>query len=66
MLEYNGLYGSVRCIMKTEGAHGLCKGLLPTLLRDVPFSGRLLDFKEFNHLSTTIIVFGSLYNFMSL
>jgi len=45
-LEYKGIVSALRTLTAAEGAKGLTKGLLPTLLRDVPFSGIYLMFYE--------------------
>ncbi|KAF2354811.1 Solute carrier family 25 member 38 [Trinorchestia longiramus] len=41
---YSGVAEAVRTIYNKEGARGLTCGLLPTLLRDAPFSGLYLMF----------------------
>jgi len=45
-LEYRGIFSALKTLTAAEGAKGLTKGLLPTLLRDVPFSGIYLMFYE--------------------
>ncbi|XP_046989553.1 mitochondrial glycine transporter A-like isoform X1 [Schistocerca americana] len=42
--QYGGVTEALRVIYRTEGARGLCCGLLPTLIRDAPFSGIYLMF----------------------
>ncbi|KAA0196135.1 hypothetical protein HAZT_HAZT003544 [Hyalella azteca] len=42
--RYRGVVEAVRTIYSKEGARGLTCGLLPTLLRDAPFSGLYLMF----------------------
>jgi len=41
---YNGVLQALGNLHKTEGLRGLTSGLLPTLLRDVPYSGLYLMF----------------------
>ena len=36
--DYRGVTQALQLIYRTEGRRGLTRGLLPTLLRDVPFS----------------------------
>lgn len=38
------MHKALRSLLKFHGAKGLWKGLGPTLLRDVPFSGNLILF----------------------
>jgi len=45
-MEYKGIVKALRSINGSEGVRGLTKGLLPTLFRDVPFSGMYLMFYE--------------------
>jgi len=44
--QYRSVTGALRKISSTEGLRGLTSGLLPTLSRDVPFSGLYLMFYE--------------------
>ena len=44
--EYRSVAGALRTILQAEGARGMTAGLLPTLLRDAPFSGIYLMFYE--------------------
>ncbi|XP_065222358.1 mitochondrial glycine transporter A-like [Planococcus citri] len=37
--KYTGLFDAVRSIKQFEGVQGFTRGLVPTLIRDVPFSG---------------------------
>lgn len=45
-MEYKGIVKALSTIRGTEGLRGLTKGLMPTLFRDVPFSGIYLMFYE--------------------
>jgi solute carrier family 25 protein 38 len=40
--QYRGVISGLSSILKSEGSRGLCRGLVPTLVRDVPFSGLYL------------------------
>ncbi|VDD96119.1 unnamed protein product [Enterobius vermicularis] len=42
------IYGAVKRIMKSDGFQGLFKGVIPTVLRDAPFSGIYLAFYRQN------------------
>ncbi|XP_078035767.1 mitochondrial glycine transporter isoform X1 [Augochlora pura] len=42
--KYNSMREALRLIYKQEGIRGLSSGLIPTLLRDAPFSGLYLMF----------------------
>ena len=44
MYSYGGVTNAVKVIYANEGAKGLTCGLIPTLLRDAPFSGLYLMF----------------------
>jgi len=45
-MEYKGIVNALKSIKGAEGVRGLTKGLMPTLFRDVPFSGMYLMFYE--------------------
>jgi solute carrier family 25 protein 38 len=65
MYKYTGIVHALRNIYTTEGLRGLTCGLLPTILRDAPFSGIyymiLMELKYYHHsgLSHTTNTFGS-------
>ncbi|XP_033186577.1 mitochondrial glycine transporter isoform X1 [Bombus vancouverensis nearcticus] len=42
--KYNSIAEALRLIYKQEGVRGLSRGLIPTLLRDAPYSGIYLTF----------------------
>ncbi|KAK6623842.1 hypothetical protein RUM44_010698 [Polyplax serrata] len=44
MYTYKGMISGLNVIYKAEGPRGLCRGLIPTLFRDAPFSGLYLMF----------------------
>jgi len=44
--KYRGTLDALRAVSRAEGLRGLTAGLLPTLLRDVPFSGLYFMFYE--------------------
>lgn len=44
MYKYNSIGEALRLIHKYEGLKGLSSGLVPTLLRDAPYSGLYLMF----------------------
>jgi len=46
VFKYDGVIDAIVKIYKTEGVKGLSAGLIPTLVRDAPFSGVYLMFYE--------------------
>jgi len=44
--HYRGVINALNSILRSEGSKGLYRGLFPTLVRDVPFSGLYLAFYE--------------------
>lgn len=46
LYQYRGTVHALYSVSRTEGLRGLTAGLLPTLVRDVPFSGLYLMFYE--------------------
>ncbi len=53
MYKYSGIAHALRHIYATEGLRGLTCGLLPTIMRDAPFSGIyymiLMELKYYHH-----------------
>lgn len=37
--NYTGIYAAIKHIRENEGIRGFAKGITPTIIRDVPFSG---------------------------
>ena len=50
--KYNSIGEALRLIYKYEGVKGLSSGLIPTLLRDAPYSGLYLMF--YTQLKNTV------------
>lgn len=57
--KYSNIREALKIIYKQEGVRGLSRGLVPTLLRDAPFSGLYLMF--YTQLKSTIAETGGFY-----
>lgn len=57
--KYNSVGEALKIIYKQEGIRGLSSGLVPTLLRDAPYSGLYLTF--YTQLKNIVIEAGKFF-----